>query len=668
MSLKVKIGRMVPVGMRPAASQLYEMLWETQNRVRALYLVPARRRRRQDAMPVPGAPRRKMTLFLAPEATLEPFFASHVLLARILKDAGHEALLLTCEGLMPTCSAKLAHMITHTASNGGGSICRHCKAVVNRVGQDYDLADITIESLLPGSMRADMDAVVAAHFEKPWDVVEDDIEIGRACLGEALRTKRKLSLEELDDTDKAFIRALVYSSLAVHRSVKLLAEMYDIQHIAYFGDYAFFIAPQIFAKRGGITLTNVSHAYNRDIDRRFLNLRPGHGFSHMMLQVDKWPVTGKLSVPPEAIAQILDGSLYRMRGFGGASTYSPNWSPNSDNVLTQLNLPPGGKLLVAYSNSTDELLCNSEMLRVLDIPYAQTRNPFSSQVDWLRALVAWVGEQADLRLVIRLHPRMAAGHRHPQASSEVAEIRHALSALPSNVAVIWPESKISSYNIAELADAVLTAWSSIGLELARLGLPVVSAFQRVGPWPAGNFNLFSETRDGYFQAVQQALNRPPTMAGIIDAFRWTYCLNWTPLIDISDVTPDADYGHVPRYRPPANRELILKAVVGNVDLVDLALAKLSATPTAIAAERAALEAAMGQAFKYLLTGEYQLAPREYVIQLQGQQPAAIGSGAGPRIHVAANDEVTYEDSGQATRRHSPLVARLARSVASRIYD
>ena len=619
-------------------------------------------------MPVPGTPRRKITLFLAPEAALEPFFASHVLLARVLQDAGHETLLLTCGGLMPTCSAKLAHMITHTAPNGGGSICRRCKAVVNQVGHNYGLADVTIESLLSASARADMDAVVAAHFETPWDVVEDDIEIGRACLGEALRTQRKLSLDELDDADKAFIRALVYSSLAVHRSVKLLAEMYDIQHIAYFGDYAFFIAPQIFAKRRGITVTNVSHAYNRDIDRRFLNLRPGHGFSHMMLQVDKWPVTGKLPIPPEAIAQILDGGLYRMRGFGGASTYSPNWSANSENVLARLNLPPGGKLLVAYSNSTDELLCNREILRVMGIPYAQTPNPFSSQVDWLQALVAWVGTRPDLRLIIRLHPRMAAGHRHPQASSEVTEIRQALSSLPPNAAVIWPESKISSYNIAELADAVLTAWSSIGLELARLGLPVVSAFHRIGPWPAGNFNVFSETRDGYFQAVQQALDRSPTMAGIMDAFRWTYCLNWTPLINVSDVTPDSDYRHVPRYRPPANRDLILKAVVENVDLVDLALGDLSTTPATIATERAALEAAMGQAFKYLLTGDYQAPPHEYVIMLPSREPVLIGSGAGPHIHVAANDEVTYEDSGQATRRHSPLVARLARSVASRIYD
>lgn len=667
MSLKKTIASLVPPAMKPAALRVRDSLSDAKAAASALYLAPARRKRRNAAAAEPGT-RRKVTLFLAPEAALEPFFASHVLLARVLKDAGHEPLLLTCDGMLPTCSAKLARQITHTAPNGGGRTCRHCRHVVNKVGRDYGLADVSIESVLSESERAAISALVAANAETPWDAVEDGIEIGRACLGEALRTQRKLSIEELDAEDKVFIGALLYSSLAVYRSVKKLAELYDIQHIAYFGDYAFFIAPQLFARQRGIALTNVSHAYNRDIDRRFLNLRPGHGFSHMMAQIDRWPSRSQLPIPPHAIAQIQDGGLYRLRGFGGASTYSPNWSRDSANVLEELGLPPGGKLLVAFSNSTDELLCNREILRVMDIPYAQIRNPFSSQVEWLKALVEWVAARPDLRLAIRLHPRMAKGHRHPQESSEAKQMRREFSVLPPNVVVVWPDSKMSSYNIAEHADAALTAWSSIGLELARLGLPLVSAFQRIGPWPSGKFNLFSETRDGYFAAVEQALSHPPGMGAILDAFRWTYSLNWAPLIDISDVTPAPDYGGVPRYRPPANRDLILKAVVEGVDLTDLALNTLSATPQATAAEQAALEAAMGQAFKYLLTGDYENPIRDYAICLPGQEPVQIGSGAGPRIHVAANDDVTFDDGNAITHRHSPLVARLARAVVSHTYD
>jgi hypothetical protein len=357
-----------------------------------------------------------------------------------------------------------------------------------------------------------------------------------------------------------------------------------------------------------------------------------------------------------------------MRGFGGASTYSPNWRADSADIRAELGLPLGGKLLVVYSNSTDELLCNREILRVMGIPYAHARNPFPTQIEWLRDLVAWVEARPDLRLVIRLHPRMAKGHRHRNESSEAEQLRREFSSLPRNVAIVWPESKISSYNIAEHAHVVLTAWSSIGLELARLGAPLISAFQRIGPWPTGKFNAFSETQEGYFAMVEQALERKPTMAGILDAFRWTYVLNWTPLVDISDVTPDPDYHLVPPYRRPKNGDQILKAVAEGQDLAKLAVAELPSTPEALAAERAALEASLGLAFKYLITGNHLDAPQNYAICLPDREPVQVGAGGGPRIEVDAQDNVTYNGGGSATGRHSPLLARLARAVASRTYS
>jgi hypothetical protein len=662
-----KLAQFLPEPLKVPARHIRDALRRADADIRGLYLKPARRKRREALLSGLDG-KREVTLFLGPEADLQPFFASHVLIARVLKDAGRTPLLLSCDGIQPICAAKLARQWTQTAPGEDNKACQNCRAVADRVGHSYGLADISIEMILGQKGLAEIEQKVSATGDRSWDLVEDGIEIGRACLGETLRSQRKLSIEELSASDKGLISALAYSSLAVYRSVKLLLERYNIRHIAYFGDYAFFIAPQILARRHGISVTNISHAYNRDIDRRFLNLRPGHGFSHMMSQIDSWAANSHRAMPADAIHSVLDGGLYRMRGFGGASTYSPNWRPDSSDVRAELGLPPGGKLLVAYSNSSDELLCNREILRVMDIPYAQTRNPFPTQIAWLKDLVAWVEARPELRLVIRLHPRMAKGHRHTSESSEAEHMRREFLHLPPNVAIVWPESKISSYNIAEHADVALTAWSSIGLELARLGMPLISAFQRVGPWPTGKFNLFSETKDGYFATVTQALQSVPTMANILDAFRWTYILNWTPLVDISDVTPDPDYRFVPDYRSPKNAGLILKAVAEGQDLAKLALAELSESAEAIAAEHAALEASLGLAFKYLVTGDYQDPPRGYTICLPDRPPVHIGDGDGPRIEVSAQNDVTYAVGASAMRRNSPLLARLARAVALRAYD
>lgn len=618
----------------------------------------ARRRRQAET-------RKKVTLFLALEAGLDPFFASHALLAKVLNEAGGHAILLSCNGLQPTCSAKMARQINQTPPGDANHlVCVRCRAIAAKVGHDYGLADFSLESVLTPQMRAEIEHIIASHATRPWEAEYDGIAIGGAALGEALRTQRRLDLSELTPPDVDLIAALLYSALAVYMAVKALSEGFEIERIAYCGDYAYFIAPQILARRLNIPVTNISHAYNRDIDRRFLNLRRGHAFNNMLEQIDDWDEHRNTPVPAEALAEIADGGLFRLHGAGGASTYSPNWKRDPGDLLKELGLPPGGKVLVAFSNSTDELLCNREILRVMGIPYySHTPNPFESQLDWLSQLTRWVGERPDLRLIIRLHPRMAKGHRHKEESSEAAHMRRELAVLPPNVAVIWPESKMSSYNIAEHAMAALTAWSSIGLELARFGMPVISAFQRVGPWPNDSFNWFSETRAGYFDEIERALVTPPSLAPIKAAFRWTHYLHWAPLVDVSDVIPEPNYSYVPPWRTPRNTKTLLKVLVDNTDLISMNMAALPRDDAAVHAEQDALLAALGRTLLYFLSGDFSSQPRGYRLAADGRE-VAIGKPdvRDPLFQVTGEDQIVMTHDDERISRKSRLAARLARCV------
>ena len=624
----------------------------------------AGRAKRRAAVLAAGQPRKKIMLFLAPEAGLEPFYASHAMLARALNDAGHTSILLSCNGLQPTCSVKFAHQVNLTKPNSHWHPeCIKCRTVAMRTGNDYGFADLPLEEILTGAQRAEIDRITTEHADEPWRASYDGIEIGAACLGETLRAQRKVSVEQLDAEDKALISGLLYSSLAIYIATKELSSRFDIERISYFGDYAFFIAPQILARRLNIHLTNVSHAYNRDIDRRYLNLRPGHGYSHMMSQIDQWEEYRDIPITPRITADIADGSLYRLVGHGGASTYSPNWVKDSEDILSELGLPPGGKLLVAYSNSTDELMCNRQILRVLGLPYEGQRNPFVSQIAWLKALVEWVGARSDLRLVVRLHPRMAVSHRHSSVASELSELKKVLAQLPHNVAVVWPESKMSSYNIAEYADVALTAWSSIGLELSRFGVPVIAAFQKVGPFPNSKFSVFEETEVGYFSAIEDALSQPMTLETIVEAFRWTHFLHWAPLIDTSDVVPEPDYPSVPPYRKPRNGDAILKVMAQDEDLVAINMRKLPRDSAAAPAETQAVRATLAKFMAYFLSGNPKFIGADFDIRLP-EDNTAISTVTRPLLRVESGNFVAFEKTGHITRRKSPLVARLARIIAA----
>ena len=58
----------------------------------------------------------------------------------------------------------------------------------------------------------------------------------------------------------------------------------------------------------------------------------------------------------------------------------------------------------------------------------------------------------------------------------------------------------------EIADVGLSAWSSTALEMARLGVPVVVAFDRHTPFPLGDVVTWAPDKAGYFRCLDEVLS------------------------------------------------------------------------------------------------------------------------------------------------------------------
>ena len=256
------------------------------------------------------------------------------------------------------------------------------------------------------------------------------------------------------------------------------------------------------------------------------------------------------------------------------STFSPNWSFSQRGLLQELGLDLDRRTIVAFASSFDEIVCVSEFMRFFRTPFGAAPRPFEDQVDWLRAVSNWLAKRDDLQFVIRLHPRMAPNARSAGARHQYDKLKSALANLPANTTVVGAESRLSSYNIAELADVALVAWSSMGLELARFGVPVIAAFPEFAAYPIDGFIKSEAVSEQYFSALDTILFRMPSLASIIDAFRWTYFSQWSHLVDLSDLVPKADYHQVPQYSTPRNADKILKVLVDRADIVELNTKKL----------------------------------------------------------------------------------------------
>jgi hypothetical protein len=602
------------------------------------YLIALRGLRRRQLRNWANA-RAPVVLFLAPEAGLKPFFASHAILARTLREHGQAAIVLSCRGLLSACTYKFAHGIKPGESDREAAACRTCRATALGAGVRYGLVDESVESLVDMAERATIDAIIERHRDSLSDLVHDGIAFGAVSIGDALRISRHTDVAEFGASEHQLARALVKAGLLVYFALRKLEARYRVTRIVFFGDYAFWIAAQAYAERHGIAVTHVDHGYNMDVDRRLIDLRPGSINAHTLEQVTQWPRHRALPISPRMAEAIGESSLFRLRGHGGASTYSPNWVRRETALQEELGLSSGKKTLVAYSSSLDEYVAVDRIMRALGKPYGQAPRPFADQHGWLRALIDWAARRDDLQLIVRLHPRLAAGRRHDAPASEYHLFRKEFTHSPANVVIVWPEDRVSSYNLAEIADASTVAWSTIGLEVARFGVPTVAAFSDLGPFPVGSFISFAPDPAGYFSAIERALSLPASLERITEAFRWTHYVHRSATIDVSDVIPARDYADLPPWRLPENHARIHGALALDEDVSTRTMAGLRVEPENFSLEQNAMRHILEGFAAFFIAGDERLARDGKLRLLQGRC-------------------AELDNGGTSYRQYSPLAHRL----------
>jgi hypothetical protein len=590
--------------------------------------------------------RMPITLFLVPEAGLRAYYAAHLIMARVLQENGHKAVILSCNGLILMCSAKFALGVKPTAvGDTENAACAACISTARDVGAKYGISSVTIESLVDSRDRFAIESTLDQYRGRLREARFDEIGFGAAAYGEVLRAQRRQSIDEFTPADHKLLEAVLQSSLLTYLAVKRLTSENAISRIVYFGDYAIWMGPYLIAKAKGIPLSSLDHAFNRDVDRRLIGLRPGNAILYVRSQIANWAEYSNRPLTPETVAKIVDGALYRLSAHGGTSTYSPNWTVDNQRLFDDLGLSRNRKTIVAYPSSDDETLCIREFMKILGHEFQSSHRPFNEQDDWLHALIDWIGLRKNLQLIVRVHPRLAALYRHGTVATQAGRMKREFAQIPENVVMVWPESSISSYNLGEIADVAAVGTSTIGLELARFGVPVVAAFPGFGPFPTGSFVRYAANSTGYFGELEAALTRPASFEAIREAIRWTYFVHWSPFVDVSDLVPSSDYWDVPPWRKPREIETILKVLRDGEDLSAINMKRLPSGEAAVQSEDAAVRSAIKQLIVFFMSGN---------------SDPGVGLGA---IRASDDGLVIAEIDGKEVRRYAPLVNRLAPLLA-----
>jgi hypothetical protein len=346
-------------------------------------------------------------------------------------------------------------------------------------------------------------------------------------------------------------------------------------------------------------------------------------------------------------------------GSSGFSVYSPKFSSGKTDVFSQLALSPDRAVLVAYTSSLDEYFSNIHLMSSIGIDLFQKEQPFPDQIEWIAAMIDYVEKSDHLQLVVRIHPREGKTARENIASEHRDMLAARFSGKYAHVRIIWPEEPISSYDLAEIADVSLTSWTNITSETARLGIPTITAFRRVNPFPVDDMVGWAPTPTAYFELLEKTLRAPSSLAPVQYAYRWSHSAFLSSYVDVGDLVPRYDYDGLPPYERPVAAGLIESVVRDGASLQEIRYAELVSAQGGAAsdAELSALKRALRRVLWFLATGT-QL-PEDYRLRV-GKVSGAAPDEVVIDIHGAM---VEISLRGRLIKKRSRAIARLASLIA-----
>ncbi len=132
------------------------------------------------------------------------------------------------------------------------------------------------------------------------------------------------------------------------------------------------------------------------------------------------------------------------------------------------------------------------------------RQVFSeSMEEWVVRTVKYFADHDEVQLVIRVHP----GEALTNGASMVEVVQKTLPRLPAHIHMVGPSEKVNTYDLVEVCDVGLVYTTTVGMEMAMKGIPVVTAGKT--HYRKRGFTFDPISWDEYFSQLGQVLKDPP---------------------------------------------------------------------------------------------------------------------------------------------------------------
>ena len=365
---------------------------------------------------------------------------------------------LICDGFLPAClmcQSNHSISIRHFAANGPQRL--YCKRCLESGIDAYQTAGIKVHLFSEYITRQDREKVAMLVEGIPFGQIKSfayrGLAIGEHAIAGALRYFAKGSLDDEKYADPIVKRYLAASLLTVIVLQKLQHKQKYDTAVFHHGIYVpHGIIGEVFRKEG-VAVVNWNVGYRKGT---FI-------FSHQ----DTYHHT-MMAEPVSNWETIRWNSQLEQKVLG----YIKNRSRGTRDWHAFLNKPTADISTLKFDSSkpTIGLLTNVCWDAQLHYP----ANVFENMLEWIFKTVDYFARNPSLQLVIRVHPAEVTAEI-PSRQLVVDELNKSFPALPSNIFVVTPESKMNTYTLMDACNAVIIYGTKTGVELTSVGIPVIVA-------------------------------------------------------------------------------------------------------------------------------------------------------------------------------------------------
>ncbi len=478
-------------------------------------------------------------LFFAPHAAIWAHAFPEALIAEALRDSGHEIFYATCgRQLKAGCVAMAAYGVSSQDSpERRAEVCRRCEDKKHLLRHEFGFRGSDIaEELSPEDISAITSLIAKVRRDTVLDLEVFGVNVGRTALYEFLLAHKKSAVEfENDGVWHDYLASLENTLYAAYAARRIIQREVPDAIVVYNALYsvnqtvcrlaALHNHPSYFLHAGG----NLAHRLQT------MMVSKGDIFDLMRQAIDMWPRHRNSPVDADTAGLVTDHFLELLRGHS-VFTYSSPQTGGAADPRKRFGIGPQQKVLCATLSSYDERFA-AEAIGVRPVV---SNIPFPTQADWVKSLIEYVALRPSLFLVIRVHPREFPNKREGVKSAHASQLEALFADMPSNVAVNWPADDLSLYDLAEVTDVFLNAWSSVGKEMSLLGIPVVSYSSELALYPV-DMNYLGLTPAAYFDAIERAIGDGWRFENIIRIYRWCATEYRRMVIDVSDAVHSREY-------------------------------------------------------------------------------------------------------------------------------